>query len=56
MNRFYPEYFGNNYAKGWWLATKGVYRSELVEQISPVIEQLDGDVSRRFLDGELSAP
>ena len=56
MNRFYPEYFGNEYAKNWWLSTKRVYRPRLVEQISPVIEQLDHDVSRRYLGAELAAP
>ena len=56
MNRFYPEFFGNRFANNWWLATKRVYLPSLFEQISPVIEQLSDDGSRRFLNAELVAP
>lgn len=56
LNRFYPEYFGNQFAKNWWRSTRGIYRAGLVERISPVIEQLDNDVSHRYLDNGKSSP
>jgi hypothetical protein len=50
MNRFFPEYFGNKYAKTWWEKTKEVYNPGLRSQISLFLEELGPNTSLHHIE------